>query len=313
MKSFGMVFPGQGSQHIGMLSQLISKYPEVQETFDEASSILDNKDLWQLVQNGPREELNKTINTQPALLSASVAIFKILKKKKIIPQIMAGHSLGEYSALVCAKVLSFHNAIKLIKIRSELMENAVPKGTGLMMAIIGLEKKIVQKLCLENKKKQEIVEISNFNSPYQIVISGNKESVKKTGIACKNIGAKHIVQLPISIPSHCSLMKPIAKKFSQYLKKVDFYPPKIPVINNVDVTIENDVNIIRKNLARQLYKPVRWIEIVQFITKKNIEKILEIGPKKVLNKLIVSITNSIETISINDYKSLSLVYKFIKE
>jgi len=238
MSKFAMIFPGQGSQYLGMLSNLAKKYKIVEKTFNESSNVL-GYNLWNLVQNGSKNELNKTWKTQPALLSASVAIFRIWKKKKgKMPKIMAGHSLGEYSALVCANVINFNSAIRLVKLRGELMYKSIPKGMqGVMYAIVGLDKELILAMCKKGAKN-EIVSAVNFNAPDQTVIAGEKKAVERTAILCKKAGAKFVLQLAVNVPSHCLLMKPAAKKLEKILEMIIFKKPIIPVINNVDVKIE---------------------------------------------------------------------------
>ncbi|HAI06967.1 MAG TPA: [acyl-carrier-protein] S-malonyltransferase, partial [Pantoea sp.] len=252
MTQFAFVFPGQGSQTVGMLADLAATYPQVEETFREASAVL-GYDLWQLVSQGPAEELNKTWQTQPALLAASVAIYRVWRQQGgEQPSMMAGHSLGEYSALVCAGVLDFADAIKLVELRGKLMQEAVPEGTGAMQAIIGLDDASIRKACEESAQGQ-VVSPVNFNSPGQVVIAGNKEAVERAGAACKAAGAKRALPLPVSVPSHCALMKPAADKLAVALESITFNTPAVPVINNVDVKAETDAGAIRHALVRQLY------------------------------------------------------------
>ncbi|MGL5400381.1 MAG: ACP S-malonyltransferase, partial [Plesiomonas shigelloides] len=234
MTTFAMVFPGQGSQSVGMLADLAQQFPIVEQTFAEASAVL-GYDLWALVQQGPAEELNKTWQTQPALLTASVAIWRVWQEKNgAMPVVMAGHSLGEYSALVCAGVMDFKDAVRLVELRGKLMQEAVPEGTGAMAAIIGLDNDSIAKACAESAEGQVVAPV-NFNSPGQVVIAGNKEAVERAGAACKAAGAKRALPLPVSVPSHCALMKPAADKLAVALQEITFNAPCIPVINNVDV------------------------------------------------------------------------------
>ncbi|MFP3014437.1 MAG: ACP S-malonyltransferase [Arsenophonus sp.] len=304
MSNFAMIFPGQGSQSIGMLTDLAREFAVVKETFAESSNILEY-DLWNLVQNGSKEELNITWKTQPALLSASVAIFRVwLEKKGKMPKFMAGHSLGEYSALVCADVISFKSAIKLVELRGKLMQESVPIGSGAMYAIIGLDNKSVLKLCQQAEHGQ-VVSISNFNSPYQVVISGEKMAVERAVALCKIAGAKRTLKLSVSVPSHCVLMRSAAKKLEEELKKIVFNKPNIFIVNNVTVKIENSVDGIRNALIKQLYKPVRWVETIEFIAKQGVSQLLEIGPGNVLTGLNKRIVNTISSASINDISSLN--------
>ncbi|RZF15099.1 MULTISPECIES: ACP S-malonyltransferase [Serratia] len=304
MTQFAFVFPGQGSQAVGMLAELAAQFPIVEETFGEASSAL-GYDLWQLVQQGPAEELNKTWQTQPALLAASVAIFRVWQQQGgKAPALMAGHSLGEYSALVCAGVLDFKAAIRLVELRGKLMQEAVPEGTGAMYAIIGLDNDAIAKACEESAQGQ-VVSPVNFNSPGQVVIAGNKEAVERAGAACKAAGAKRALPLPVSVPSHCALMKPAADKLAVALKDITFNAPQVLVVNNVDVRTENDPEAIRSALVRQLYSPVRWTESVEFIAAQGVTSLLEVGPGKVLTGLTKRIVDTLTAAAVNDTASLS--------
>ncbi|MEG9606945.1 ACP S-malonyltransferase [Serratia marcescens] len=304
MTQFAFVFPGQGSQTVGMLAELAAQFPIVEETFGEASSAL-GYDLWLLVQQGPAEELNKTWQTQPALLAASVAIFRVWQQQGgKAPALMAGHSLGEYSALVCAGVLDFKAAIRLVELRGKLMQEAVPEGTGAMYAIIGLDNDAIAKACEESAQGQ-VVSPVNFNSPGQVVIAGNKEAVERAGAACKAAGAKRALPLPVSVPSHCALMKPAADKLAVALQDITFNAPQVPVVNNVDVRTENDPEAIRSALVRQLYSPVRWTESVEFIAAQGVTSLLEVGPGKVLTGLTKRIVDTLTAAAVNDTASLS--------
>lgn len=304
MTQFAMVFPGQGSQTVGMLADLAAANPIVEETFREASDAL-GYDLWQLVQQGPAEELNKTWQTQPALLAASVAIFRVWQEKGgKAPSMLAGHSLGEYSALVCAGVLAFADAIKLVELRGKLMQEAVPEGTGAMQAIIGLDDASIAKACEESAQGQ-VVSPVNFNSPGQVVIAGNKEAVERAGAACKAAGAKRALPLPVSVPSHCALMKPAADKLAAALEQLTFNAPAFPVVNNVDVKCETSAEAIRSALVRQLYNPVRWTGCVEFMAGQGVTSLLEVGPGKVLTGLTKRIVDTLTAAAVNDQASLT--------
>ena len=304
MTKIAVVFPGQGSQTLGMLADLAAAHPVVEETFAEASSAL-GYDLWQLVQQGPAEELNKTWQTQPALLAASVAIWRVWQQQNgTQPVLMAGHSLGEYSALVCAGVLDFKQAISLVELRGKLMQEAVPAGTGAMYAIIGLDNDAIAKACEESAQGQ-VVSPVNFNSPGQVVIAGNKEAVERAGAACKEAGAKRALPLPVSVPSHCALMKPAADKLAVALENVTFSVPQYSVVNNVDVKIETSPEAIRSALVRQLYSPVRWTESVEFMAAQGVEQLLEVGPGKVLTGLTKRIVDTLTAAAVNDTASLA--------
>lgn len=304
MSKFAMVFPGQGSQTVGMLADLAAQFPIVEQTFAEASDAL-GYDLWKLVQEGPAEELNKTWQTQPALLAASVAIYRVWQQENgAQPAMMAGHSLGEYSALVCAGVLDFKQAIRLVELRGKLMQEAVPAGTGAMSAIIGLDNDAIAKAC-EESAQGEVVSPVNFNSPGQVVIAGNKDAVERAGAVCKAAGAKRALPLPVSVPSHCALMKPAADKLAIALQGIAFNAPQFPVVNNVDVKTETSPDAIRDALVRQLYSPVRWSESVEFMAGEGIEHLLEVGPGKVLTGLTKRIVDTMTAAAINDAASVS--------
>ena len=307
MKKFAMVFPGQGSQTVGMLAELAGDYPIVQETFKQASEVL-GYDLWQLVQEGPAEELNKTWQTQPALLTASVAVYRVWQQKypELKPEVMAGHSLGEYSALVCAGVLDFQDAVKLVELRGKLMQQAVPEGTGAMYAIIGLDNDAIINAC-KQAEQGEVVSAVNFNSPGQVVIAGAKAAVERAAALCKEAGAKRALPLAVSVPSHCALMKPAADQLSVSLESITLKAPVVAVLNNVDVKAETDAVAIRNALVRQLYSPVRWTETVEKMAQNGVEVLVEVGPSKVLNGLTKRIVDSLQAVSVNDVKSLDSV------
>ncbi|AHF77519.1 Malonyl CoA-acyl carrier protein transacylase [Sodalis praecaptivus] len=304
MTVFAMVFPGQGSQTVGMLAELAAEHAVVEATFAEASAAL-GYDLWQRVQQGPAEELNKTWQTQPALLASSVALWRVWQQQAgRAPALLAGHSLGEYSALVCAGSLDFTAAIALVALRGKLMQEAVPAGSGAMSAIIGLDNDAIAAAC-ERAAQGQVVSPVNFNSPGQVVIAGHKEAVERAGVFCKEAGAKRALPLPVSVPSHCALMKPAAEKLAQALEAVTFVAPQIPVINNVDVRAEQDPAAIRQALVRQLYSPVRWTETVEYLAAQGVEVLLEVGPGKVLTGLTKRIVGTLSGAAVNDPASLA--------
>lgn len=307
MKKFAMVFPGQGSQAVGMLAELAEQFPVVTETFKQASDVL-GYDLWALTQQGPAEELNKTWQTQPALLAASVAIYRVWQQQypNLKPEVMAGHSLGEYSALVCAGAMDFQDAIKLVELRGKLMQQAVPEGTGAMYAIIGLDNESIIKACNE-AAQGEVVSAVNFNSPGQVVIAGAKAAVERAAAACKEAGAKRALPLAVSVPSHCALMKPAADQLAVSLESIAVKTPETAVINNVDVKTENEAEAIRHALVRQLYSPVRWTETVEKMATSGVEILVEIGPGKVLTGLTSRIVKELSAAAVNDVKSLEAV------
>ncbi|OTQ74295.1 MULTISPECIES: ACP S-malonyltransferase [unclassified Gilliamella] len=311
MTKFAMVFPGQGSQAVGMLKDLAENYPVVKSTFDEASQVL-GYDLWALVQEGPAEELNKTWQTQPALLASSVAIYRVWQSiNGAQPEFMAGHSLGEYSALVCAGVIDFKDAIKLVELRGKLMQEAVPSGTGAMFAIIGLDNDSIQKAC-EQAAQGQVVAPVNFNSPGQVVIAGNKDAVERAGALCKEAGAKRALPLAVSVPSHCALMKPAADKLAITLNDITFNTPKFAVINNVDVKVETSAEKIKAALIAQLYSPVRWTESVEEMAKQGVTLLMEMGPGKVLTGLTKRIVDSLSACAVNDKASLDVAIENTK-
>lgn len=313
MKKFAMVFPGQGSQAIGMLAELAQEFSIVEETFAQASDVL-GYDLWQLVQSGEAAELNQTWRTQPALLAASVSIYRVWQQQypTLVPTIMAGHSLGEYSALVCAGVLDFQDAVRLVELRGKLMQKAVPEGTGAMYAIIGLDNQSIMDAC-KAAEQGEVVSAVNFNSQGQVVIAGTKAAVERAAVLCKEAGAKRALPLAVSVPSHCALMKPAADQLAIALESTTLKEPKIPVINNVDVKTENSVEAVRSALVRQLYSPVRWTETVEKMANNGITTLFEIGPNKVLTGLTKRIVADLQAQAVNDPSSLAKVTSLLED
>ncbi|QYJ83943.1 ACP S-malonyltransferase [Shewanella aegiceratis] len=304
MEKIAYVFPGQGSQAVGMLADLAAEHEVVGQTFAEASEVL-GYDLWQLVQEGPAESLNQTDKTQPALLTASVAIWRAIQATSASkPALLAGHSLGEYSALVCAGVIDFKDAVKLVELRGQLMQQAVPAGTGAMFAIIGLDNDGIAKAC-EEAAQGEVVAPVNFNSPGQVVIAGEKAAVERAADACKAAGAKMAVALPVSVPSHCQLMKPAADELAKALDALSFSAPSIPVVNNVDVATPESVEAIKDALVRQLYCPVRWSETVEKMAAEGVSQLVEVGPGKVLTGLAKRINKSLSAKVANDPASVA--------
>jgi [acyl-carrier-protein] S-malonyltransferase len=296
------VFPGQGSQAVSMLSDF-SDNTVVQNTFKEASNAL-GYNLWQLVAQGPVEQLNQTNFTQPALLTASVALWRVWQEESdVMPSILAGHSLGEYSALVCAGVISLTDAVKLVEKRGEYMQECVPAGVGAMAAIIGLDDKAIIDACSQ-AQESDVVAAVNFNSPGQVVIAGHKAAVERAGELCKTAGAKRVLPLPVSVPSHCALMSDAADKLATDLENITFNTPTINVVNNVDVAIETDAKAIKTALVKQLYSPVRWSETVSHLGEQGITQMIEVGPGKVLQGLVKRINKAISCVSFNNDDSL---------
>ncbi|MFD1259991.1 ACP S-malonyltransferase [Entomomonas asaccharolytica] len=278
------VFPGQGSQAIGMLADIAKEHTIIQDTFKEASDAL-GYDLWQLIQEGPKDKLDQTDKTQPAILTASVALWRLWQKQSnIIPSYVAGHSLGEYSALVAAESLPFVEAVKLVELRGQLMQKAVPAGQGAMAAILGLSDDDVIAACNEAAQGQ-VVSAVNFNAPGQVVIAGNMEAVNRAIELCKAKGAKRALPLPVSVPSHCDLMRPAAEEFAAALTAASWKNPNIAIVQNVTADVSRDLQTLKENLLAQLYSPVRWVESVQVLAKLGVTALVECGPGKVLSGL----------------------------
>lgn len=302
-----IVFPGQGSQAVGMLADLYEAHDAVKQTFAEASDVL-GYDLWALVSEDADGKLSQTEYTQPALLTASVAVWRAyLAKGGEKPEFLAGHSLGEYSALVCAGIVELADAVKLVELRGQFMQQAVPAGTGAMAAIIGLDDDAIKAAC-EQAAEGQVVSPVNFNSPGQIVIAGNKEAVERAMVLCKEAGAKRALPLPVSVPSHCALMQPAADKLAEQLNNITFNNSDIKVVNNVDVKVENDAEAIKQALVRQLYSPVRWTETIQFFAAQGVTESYEFGPGKVLSGLVKRIDKSVNCVSVGDVASLDALF-----
>ena len=287
-----ILFPGQGSQSIGMLSDAYLEFKIVRDSFTEASDIL-GFDMWSLVSEGPLEELNKTENTQPAILVASVALYRVWQSLGgSVPCCVAGHSLGEYSALVAAEALSFADAVKLVQLRGQLMQKAVPLGEGAMAAIIGLDDAGVVAAC-EVASQGDVVSAVNFNAPGQVVIAGSNVAVERAIVACKEAGAKRALPLPVSVPAHSALMKQAAERLEQELRAISFNDASIPVIQNVTASLESDKSILIDNLVKQLYSPVLWTQSVKCVAEQEATAIVECGPGKVLAGLVKRIDRNL--------------------
>lgn len=301
---FACVFPGQGSQAVGMMAGY-DDFPVVRETFSEASDIL-GEDFWAMAGDGPAEQLNLTINTQPLMLIAGVAVYRALRSlAEVEPIFMAGHSLGEYTALVAAEALSFADALPLVRFRGEAMQHAVPEGVGAMAAILGLEDEAVREMCDEiTSPGGEILEPANFNSPGQIVIAGHRNAVERGMKAATSRGAKRTVLLPMSIPSHCSLMHPAAKKMNERLAGITLRPPSVPLLHNADVEQHDDAAAIKEALVRQLFSPVRWTEIIRFFAEAGVIHVVECGPGKVLSGLGKRIDARLHNLALADGAAL---------
>ncbi|MBV1882629.1 MAG: ACP S-malonyltransferase [Pseudomonadales bacterium] len=295
---FAILFPGQGSQSVGMLADYAEQNACVIETFEEASDAL-GYDMWGLIQNGPMEELNRTEVTQPIMLVAGVAIWRVwLAKQGRKPDVMAGHSLGEYTALVCSEAIGLGEAAKLVRLRGRFMQDSVPEGHGSMAAIIGLDDRLVEQICKE-ASGDEVVSCANYNSPGQIVIGGNKAAVDRASALAKSAKAR-VMPVAMSVPSHCWLMKPAAEKLEEELGGITLRRPNIPIINNVDAKPEVDSDLIKSALIRQVYNPVGWVSVIRTITSSGVTHMLECGPGKVLSGLSKRIDKSLIAYPMSD-------------
>jgi [acyl-carrier-protein] S-malonyltransferase len=303
MTHFAFVFPGQGSQSRGMMNGY-ADFAAVRDTFTEASDVL-KQDLWQLVAEGSDAELNATVNTQPIMLTAGVAVYRAWQSQQgAMPAMMAGHSLGEYTALVAAGALSFADALPLVRYRAECMQTAVPEGVGGIAAILGLDDELVRVVCAEGAQG-EVLEAVNYNSPGQVVIAGNRAAVERGMELAKAKGAKRAIMLPMSVPSHCSLLKGAAEQLCAYLNNVAVSAPAIPVLHNADVKSYSDAASIKDALVRQLYSPVRWVETVQAFGQQGITHNVECAPGKVLAGLNKRIDTNQQASAINDGAALT--------
>lgn len=301
--TLAFVFPGQGSQSVGMLNELAVAYPQVRQTFDEASLAL-GLDLWQLASAGPEDQINQTEITQPAMLAAGVAVWRVWRAVGgPLPVFMAGHSLGEYSALCCAEAIAFRDAVRLVADRGRFMQAAVPAGQGGMAAILGLEDDQVRAVCVQ-AAHGEVLAAVNFNSPGQVVIAGSATAVARGVDAAKAAGAKRAVILPVSVPSHCALMQPAAEHLAERLAGVPIQAPIVPVLHNCHVQAESDPEAIRAALVRQLVSPVRWVETIREMAVQGVDKLVECGPGKVLVGLNKRIARDTQTLPIYDPASL---------
>lgn len=294
----GFVFPGQGSQSVGMLRELAAEFPAIALTFAEGSEAL-GQDLWALVQQGPEDRLNRTEHTQPAMLCADVACWRVWRELAgPRPALMAGHSLGEYAALVCADAIAFGDAVQLVALRGRFMQEAVPDGSGAMAAVLGLEDGEVADICRASAQGAIVAPV-NYNAPGQVVIAGDTEAVRRATTAAKAAGAKRVLPLPISVPSHCALMTGAAERLAEQMQNVAIASPAVPVVHNATVQTASDPNAIRAALAAQLYSPVRWVDTVRYLVGHGVERMIECGPGKVLSGLNRRIISTIETESIS--------------
>ena len=301
MTDFVALFPGQGSQSIGMMQNLTSN-SLIKKTFDQASDIL-NTNFWDMV-NIENTDINQTINTQPLMLAAGIATWRVLKQRNINhPSFAAGHSLGEFTALVAAEVFSFENGLHIVKKRAELMQNAVPSDEGAMAAILGLKDSEVINIC-NNLKEKGVIEAVNFNSPGQVVVAGEKIIIETSLEVFKEAGAKRAIILPVSVPSHCSLMKEAAIEFKEFLSTINFLKPIFPVVQNFEAIPYDDEEKIKEGLFHQLFNPVRWTQSMEFMSEKKLNIFLEIGPGKVLTSLSKRINRDSNNISIDSMESI---------
>ena len=310
-QKIAFVFPGQGSQSVGMLADAVAQYPEIAESFTMASDVL-GYDLSRLAFTGPEDELNQTAITQPALLTASYAIWRIITERSSIkPAIVAGHSLGEYTALVCAGALDFRDAVKLVAARGQFMQTA---DSGAMAAIIGLDDNTVSQICVNARgDSDEVLSPANYNSVGQIVIAGHPAAVQRAIVLAKENGAKMAVLIPVSVASHCELMRPAAEKLAALLATITIHQPTIPVINNADVSIYQDAASIRDGLVRQLFMPVRWVEIIHQFIGMNINSIIECGPGKILTGLNKRIDKTLQLQSVYDLATIENILNTVNE
>jgi [acyl-carrier-protein] S-malonyltransferase len=310
MKKFAFVFPGQGSQAVGMMQPFVDS-AAVRDVFREASDLLQ-QDLWRLVAEGPADALNSTVNTQPVMLTAGYAVYRAWQEKGgPNPEIVAGHSLGEYTALVAAGALSFRDAVPLVRFRAQAMQEAVPVGAGAMAAVLGLDDAAVNRVCAESAVG-EVVEAVNFNAPNQVVIAGHKAAVERAAAAAKSAGAKRAVMLPVSAPFHSSLLTPAAERLADYMQSVTLRAPAIRIVNNVDVASEEDPQAIKRSLARQACSPVRWVEVIRAIAARGVTAVAECGPGKVLSGMTKRIEPGLESHAITDPQSMAQALEALK-
>ncbi len=306
-----LVFPGQGSQAVGMLDSFADN-KAVRDTFAQAADVL-GQDLWQLAAGGPAEALNSTVNTQPLMLAAGYAVYRAWRDAGgAEPSIVAGHSLGEYTALVVAGVVTLRDALPLVRLRAQAMQEAVPMGTGAMAAILGLDDDTVRAACTE-AAQGEVVEAVNFNAPSQVVIAGHKAAVERAAAVAKAKGAKRAVMLPVSAPFHASLLKPAADRLAQALAGITFNAPQIPVVNNVDVAVVSDPAQIKQALARQACSPVRWVEVVRHMAMSGVTHVGECGPGKVLAGMTKRSEAGLQGFAIADASSLAQSLQTVRE
>lgn len=305
------VFPGQGSQSVGMMSGFAGQKPVI-DTFSEAGDLL-GEDLWSMAENGPAEVLNLTTNTQPLMLVAGIAVFRAwINAGGRAPDVVAGHSLGEYSALVATDAMQFSDAVPLVRFRSECMQEAVPSGTGAMAAVLGLDDEGVRAACAQASSADEVAEAANFNAPGQVVVAGHKAAVERAIDAAKERGARRAMLLPMSAPSHCTLMRPASDRLADKLNEVALSMPKVPVIQNESVAAAANIGELREGLVRQLYRPVRWSETISSLIESGVTHIVECGPGRVLAGLNKRIGGDVQTIALTDVETLNDAVSLLK-
>ncbi len=302
-KTIAITFPGQGAQSVGMLAELAAAHTIVRETFEQGSDAI-GMDLWALAQKGPKEALNATENTQPALLCAGVAVKRVLDQQTALAvAVMAGHSLGEYSALVAADAIDLVDAVRLVAMRGRFMQEAVPAGTGAMAAILGLDDDAVRAVCADAAEDQ-VAEAVNFNAPGQVVVAGHADAIARVATLAKQAGARRALMLDVSVPSHCALMKPAADRLAEAMQDMSFTSPTVPVLHNVNVDQAAQPDAIRQLLFEQLFRPVRWVETVERIAALGVDAVIEAGPGKVLTGLIKRVDRSLTALPVFDPASL---------
>lgn len=312
MLSKAFVFPGQGSQSVGMLNELSLNYPFIVDLFAEVSEQV-GYDVWSLVQHGPEVKLNQTEHTQVAMLTADVAVFQVIQHERSIKaDMMAGHSLGEYAALVCAGAISLAEAASLVSLRGKYMQDTVPMGEGAMAAIIGLSDAQVQALCREASSDSQQVTPANYNAVGQVVIAGHTPAVEKALVLADDLGARMVKMIPVSVPCHCPLLEKASDKFADALRQVEFKVPGTPVISNVDLSVHKSPEQIKKRLKEQLYCPVRWVETIQLMKEKGVGVVIECGPGKVLSGLAKRIDRTLKAVSVHDQASLTSALKILE-
>ena len=304
------VFPGQGSQYVGMGKDLHDNFDEVKAIYKEASDVL-GYDVADLSFNGPQDELNKTFRTQPCLLTASYAAYRVLSSKGVTPVYVAGHSLGEYSAITASGVISFADAVRLTEKRGQYMQDAVPEGKGLMAAVLGLEREAIINIC--NSVKSGYAAPANYNCPGQIVMAGEKAAVEEAIKLADEAGARRAIPLAVSVPSHCRLMEPASMKLSELLDSIELHTPLIPVVNNADAAFLNNVDTIKDSLLRQLNSPLLWEDSIKVMVENGIDTFIEVGPKTVLGGLIKRIDRNVKIFNVEDTKSLEETLKALSD